>query len=261
MADRLNEQLAIVTGSASGLGLAFAEALAGEGARVAMADLSEKSGQAAAKKINDAGGECFFKRTDISKSSDVSALVDATVENFGRLDILINNAGLQHIAPIHEFEEDQWDRLIGVMLTGTFLSTKYALPHMIARKQGRVINISSALGHVGVECKAAYVAAKHGVLGFTKVVALEGAAHNITAVAVCPSYVRTPLMENQIAAQARSQGIPEDEVVKKIMLEPAALKRLLEPREVAELIVFLTSDAAQAITGSAVNIDCGWTSY
>ena len=202
----------------------------------------------------------FFQAHRHFEKSDVSALVDAAVEKFGRLDILINNAGLQHVAPIHEFEEDQWDRLIGVMLTGTFLSTKYALPHMIARKQGRIINISSVLGQVGVEYKAAYVVAKHGILGFTKVVALEGAAHNITAVAVCPSYVRTPLMESQIATQARSHGIPEDEVVEKIMLEPAALKRLLEPREVAELIVFLTSDAAQAITGSAVNIDCGWIS-
>ena len=118
-------------------------------------------------------------------------MIDITIEKFSRLDILINNAGLQHVAPIHEFEEGRWDHLISVMLTGTFLCTKYALPHMRACKQGRIINISSVLGHVGVKYKAAYVTAKHGILGFTKVVALEGAAHNITAVAVCPSFVRT----------------------------------------------------------------------
>ena len=133
-------------------------------------------------------------------------------------------------------------------------------PYMIGQGWGRIINISSVLGHVGVKYKAAYVTAKHGILGFTKVVALEGAAHNITAVAVCPSFVRTPLMEKQIAAQAQNHDISEGEVINKIMLEPVPLRRMLEPREVAELILFLTSDAAQTITGSAVNIDCGWTS-
>ncbi len=261
MGNHLNGKVAIVTGGASGLGLAFTEILAGEGAQVIVADLSEECGRSAAEQVNDRGGKCFFKQTDISKSLDVQAMINTTIEKFSRLDILINNAGLQHIAPIHEFEEGRWDRLISVMLTGTFLCTKYALPHMRACKQGRIINISSVLGHVGVKYKAAYVTAKHGILGFTKVMALEGAAHNITAVAVCPSFVRTPLMEKQIAAQAQNHDIPEGEVINKIMLEPVPLKRMLEPREVAELILFLTSDAAQTITGSAVNIDCGWTSH
>jgi len=147
-----------------------------------------------------------------------------------------------------------------VMLTGTFLCTKYALPPMMAQRRGRIINISSIHGLVASEFKCAYTAAKHGVIGFTKVLALEGAPHNITAVAICPSYVRTPLVERQIKEQAERHHIPEGEVIEKIMLAPAALKRLLEPREVADLVVYLAgSDAAQAITGSALTIDCGWT--
>ncbi len=260
MPNRLKERAAIVTGAASGLGLAFAEALAGEGAQVALADWNEEAGRLAAEKIQKAGGEAFFQKTDVSKSPDAQALAEKTLERFGRIDILINNAGVQHISPIHEFAEEQWDRLLGVILTGTFLSTKYVLPAMRKQKRGRIINISSALGQVGTEYKCAYVAAKHGVIGFTKATALEGAPFNITSVAVCPSYVRTPLMEKQIADQAAHHGIPESEVIEKIMLAPAPLKRLLEPSEVAEFILFLTSDAARGITGSAVAIDCGWTS-
>jgi 3-hydroxybutyrate dehydrogenase len=187
-------------------------------------------------------------------------MVEATMAKFGRLDILINNAGIQHLSPIHEFDEEKWDQIISVMLTGTFLCTKYALPHMMAQKSGRIINMSSIHGLIASEFKSAYTAAKHGIVGFTKVLALEGGAHNITAVAICPSYVRTPLVERQIREQAEHHHIPEDEVVQKIMLAPAALKRLLKPSDVADLIVYLcVSEAAQAITGSALTIDCGWT--
>ena len=145
------------------------------------------------------------------------------------------------------------------MLTGPFLTTKYAFPHMQAQRKGRIINISSTQGLVSAEFKAAYVSAKHGVLGLTKVTALEGAPHNITAVAVCPCFIRTPLAEKQIAAQAKFHGMTEQEVIEKIMTAPAALKRLLEPEEVAALVVYLATDMAQGITGSAVPIDCGWT--
>ena len=259
MGQSLAGRFAIITGAASGLGLAFAEALAAEGAGVALADLDEAKGKTAAQKIVAAGQTAIFCRADISKREDARALINMTAHEFGRIDFLINNAGLQYICPIHEFPEDQWDRLIGVMLTGTFLTTKYAMPHMIAQKRGRIINISSIHGQVASEYKSAYVAAKHGMIGFTKVLALEGAPHNITAVAVCPSYVRTPLVENQIADLAKKHKISEAEVVEKIMLGPAAIKRLLEPREVAALIVYLCSDAAEPITGSAISIDYGWT--
>ena len=171
----------------------------------------------------------------------------------------MNNAGLQHIDPITEFAEERWNYLIGVMLTGPFLTTKYAFPHMQAQKRGRIINISSTQGLVSSEFKCAYVSAKHGLLGLTKVTALEGAPHNITAVAVCPCYIRTPLAEKQIAGLAKFHGLSEQEVVEKFMVGPAALKRLLEPQEVAALVVYLATDVAQFITGSAVPIDGGWT--
>jgi 3-hydroxybutyrate dehydrogenase len=260
MRESLRGKSAIITGAASGMGLAFAEALAEQGAQVVLADLDEAAGKPAAQRILATGANCFFHKTDVSSSRDARALIEATMEKFGRLDILINNAGIQHLAPIHEFDEEKWNRMLGVMLTGTFLCTKYALLPMMAQKRGRIINISSIHGLVASEFKCAYTAAKHGVIGFTKVLALEGAPHNITAVAICPSYVRTPLVEKQIRDQAERHHIPESEVIEKIMLAPAALKRLLEPREVADLVVYLAgSEAAQAITGSALTIDCGWT--
>ena len=189
----------------------------------------------------------------------MKALIDGSIECYGRIDILINNAGVQHIAPIGEFTEEMWNYMIGVMLTGPFLATKCAFPHMKAQKQGRIINISSTQGLVSSEFKAAYVSAKHGLVGLTKVSALEGAPDNITAVAVCPSYVRTPLAMMQVPGQAEHHGISEGDVVQNIMLGPAPLKKLLEPSEVAALIVFVCTEPAMAITGSAIQIDCGWT--
>jgi 3-hydroxybutyrate dehydrogenase len=222
-------------------------------------DVNLEQGQAAARAVIAAGGEALFLPGDVSRVEDVRSLIDGTVARYHRIDILVNNAGLQHIAPITEFTEERWNYLIGVMLTGPFMTTKYAFPHMQAQKQGRIINISSTQGLVSAEFKAAYVSAKHGVIGLTKVTALEGAPHNITAVAVCPCFIRTPLAENQIAGQAKFHGMSEQEVLEKIMMGPAALKRMLEPEEVAGLIVYLATDLAQGITGSAVPIDCGWT--
>jgi len=181
------------------------------------------------------------------------------VRRFGSLDILVNNAGLQYVAPIVDYPEETWNRLIGVMLTGTFLCTKYALPHMIHARWGRVVNISSAHGLAASPFKSAYVSAKHGVIGFTKVAAWEVAAQGVTVNAVCPGYVRTPLVEGQIADQAKVHGIPAAEVVERVMLQPQALKRLLEPDEVAALVRYLCSDAAAGITGAALPIDGGWT--
>ena len=252
-------RVAVITGAASGLGLAFAEALANEGASVVIGDVDQAGGEAAARKISAAGREAVFCKTDVSKRPEARALIDAALTKFGRLDILINNAGVQHISPIHEFDEDRWDTLIGVMLTGTFLTTRYAMPQMMSQKRGRVINISSIHGLVASEFKSAYCAAKHGIIGFTRVLALEGAPYNITTVAVCPSYVLTPLVKKQIAVLAERHGMPPSEVTTRIMLAPAALKQLIDPSEVAALIVYLCSDAAQVITGAAIPIDCGWT--
>jgi 3-hydroxybutyrate dehydrogenase len=255
----LRDRVAVVTGAGSGIGRAIALAMAQSGAAVCASDVNERTARETAGRIERGGGRAITSRTDVRDRDQVRQMVGDTVRAFGRLDILVNNAGLQHIAPIHEFPEEQWDLLIGVMLTGTFLCTRYSLPHMMARRWGRVVNISSIHGLVASPFKSAYVSAKHGIIGFTRTLALEVAELGITANAICPSYVRTPIVEGQIADQARAHGISPREVTEQIMLGPAAIKRLLEPEEVAGLAVFLASDAAAAITGAAYTIDVGWT--
>ncbi|WP_163996585.1 3-hydroxybutyrate dehydrogenase [Pyxidicoccus caerfyrddinensis] len=246
---------ALVTGAANGIGLAVAESLASQGVRVLLADLDEDAGTAAAKRLPGAR----YQWADVSSREDCRALVATAEREWGRLDILVNNAGLQHVSPVEEFPEDRWEQLIRIMLVGPFLLTRYSLPLMYARKWGRIINVSSLHGLVASPYKSAYVSAKHGLMGLTKTVALEAADKGVTVNAVCPSYVRTPLVEKQIADQARVHGITAAEVVEKIMLAPAAVKRLLEPSEVAAYISFLCSDAAGGITGAAQVMDCGWT--
>jgi 3-hydroxybutyrate dehydrogenase len=252
-------KVAIVTGGASGIGLAIVEKLAQEGVNCVIADLGASDGERAATEVQKTGADCLFVATSVSQPGDVRHLVEATMKRFGRLDILVNNAGLQFMAPVVDFPEERWDTLIGVMLTGTFLCCKYALPHMIRQKWGRIINISSVHGKVASPFKVAYISAKHGMLGLTKVVALEMGENNITCNAICPAFVRTPLVEKQIADQARLNGMSEEDVVQKIMLGPAAIRRLLEPSEVASLVLYLCSDDAAGITGAALDIDLGWT--
>ncbi len=255
----LRGRAAIVTGAGSGIGRAIAETLARSGAAVCVSDVNERGAQETAAQIERGGGRAVVSRADVRDRDQVRRMVDETVRALGRLDILVNNAGLQHIAPVHEFPEEKWDLLIGVMLTGTFLCTKYSLPHMMANRWGRVVNISSIHGLVASPFKSAYISAKHGIIGFTRTLALEVGGHGITANAICPAYVRTPLVEGQIADQARLHGITPQEVTEKIMLAPAAIKRLLEPDEVAALALFLCSDAAGGITGAAYTVDAGWT--
>ena len=177
----------------------------------------------------------------------------------GRVDILVNNAGLQHIAPVEDFPDEEWARLVQIMLIAPFQLTKAVVPGMKAGGWGRVINMSSIHGLVASPFKSAYVSAKHGIIGLTKTVAHEVGQDGITVNAICPTYVRTPLTESQIADQARTRGIPESEVVEKVMLEPAAIKSLVEPEEVAALAMFLASNEARSITGAAYTIDAGWT--
>src|SRR5438093_3355608 len=253
----LEGKVAIVTGAASGIGLAVAHDLARRGARVTVSDIDVEGGRAAVAPMHGAR----FQAADMANSEHVQRLVAETIAAEGRVDILVNNAGIQYVAPITEFPEAKWRQIIEIMLTAPFLLTKAVLPGMYERGWGRVINIASVHALRASAYKSAYVTAKHGLLGLTRVTALEAAEHGVTCNAICPSYVRTALVEKQIADQARVHGIPESEVVEKIMVAEAPIHRLLEPEEVAHLVTYLCSDAASGITGSAQMIDCGWTAH
>ena len=250
-------KVAIVTGAASGIGEAIARDLAGRGASVVLADVDEVRGSAIAAELPGAR----FRHTDLSQADSCRALVSQTLATEHRVDILVNNAGIQHVSPIVDFPEQKWRQIIEIMLTSPFLLTQGVLPDMYSRGWGRIINIGSIHSLIASPFKSAYVAAKHGLLGLTRVTALEGAEHGVTCNAICPSYVRTALVEKQITDQSRIHGIPESEVVEKIMLTETAVKRLLEPAEVAKYAAYLCSDDAGGITGSAQVMDCGWTAH
>lgn len=247
-------KVAVVTGGASGIGRAVAERLAADGASVVICDRQVDAGKAVAAEING-----LFVEADLTRRADCRAAIDRALEAHGAIHILVNNAGFQHIDAIEDFPEDTWDAMIAVMLTAPFLLTRYAWPTMKAQGWGRVVNIDSIHGLVASPFKSAYTSAKHGLVGLTRTAALEGGAHGITVNAVCPAYVRTPLVENQIADQARTRGMPPEEVVEKVMLESAAVKRLIEPSEVADLVAYLCSDPAAVMTGATLTMDLGWT--
>lgn len=247
------DKVALVTGAGSGIGKATAQALAREGAHVVVSDVQEE-----ARAVAD-GLDGSFLQADLSDRAAVRDLAARALEVRGAVDILVNNAGFQHVAPVEDFPEEVWVRMIQVMLVAPYQLIKYLVPGMKAKGWGRVINVSSLHGVVASPFKTAYISAKHGLMGLTKTVALEVARDGITVNAICPAYVRTPLVEKQIRAQAETHGISEDEVIDRIMLEPAAIKRLVEPEEVADLAVFLASDKARSMTGAAHLIDLGWT--
>ena len=249
----LTGKVALVTGAASGIGLSIARAFADSGARVLVSDVMD-SGRGVAEELSG-----FFLKADLSSMAEVRALTERATAAGERVDILVNNAGFQRVAPVEEFSEETWAQMIQVMLIAAFQLTRGVLPGMKERGWGRIINVSSVHGLVASPYKSAYVSAKHGLLGLTKTVALEAGGYGVTVNAICPAYVRTPLVEDQIADQARTRGISEDDVIKKVMLEPAAIKRLIEPDEVADLALFLASDKARSVTGAAYTIDLGWT--
>jgi 3-hydroxybutyrate dehydrogenase len=239
---------AIVTGAASGIGRAIAQALADDGAQVLAVDLEPDP---------DGPGEPFA--ADLLTRDGNRAAVEQAVARFGGLDTIVANAGFQHVAPVREFDEDRWDALLALLLTSPFLLARYGWDALAASGQGRFIAIASAHGLVASPYKAAYVSAKHGVLGLVKTLALEGAEHGITATAVCPAFVRTPLVEGQLADQAAAHDMPEEDVLEQVILAPHVLKRLIEPEEVAAAVRFLLGPGGDAFTGAPLIMDAGWT--
>ena len=239
---------ALVTGAASGIGRAVAERLVSDGLDVLAVDLKP-----------DPDGPGLPHEADLTQPADNETAVKAALERFGRLDVVVPNAGVQHVAPIEEFPDERWATIIALLLTSPFLLAKHAWPALADSSAGRFIVIASAHGLVASPFKSAYVSAKHGVLGLVKTLALEGADRGITSTAVCPGYVRTPLVEKQIAEQARLHSLPEDEVLEQVILAPHAVKELIEPPEVAAVVAFLAGPGGRSFTGAPVTMDFGWT--
>jgi 3-hydroxybutyrate dehydrogenase len=256
----LSGQAAIVTGSTRGIGLGIANALAAQGADVMLNGFGD-AGRVAALRDDLAarhGVRVLHSGADMARPAEIAGLVRDSEAAFGRVDILVNNAGIQHVAPIAEFPAEQWDRIIAVNLSATFHATKAVLAGMQARGSGRIVNVASVHGLVASPFKGAYVAAKHGVVGLTKAVALEVATSAITCNAICPGFVRTALVEDQLAELARAHGMSEDEVVREVVLASQPNKRFVDVAEIGALVVFLCSAAAASITGASLPIDGAW---
>ncbi len=239
---------AIVTGAASGIGRAVADRLTADGMNVLAVDLKP-----------DPDGPGIPFQADLTDTQANEAAVNEALNRFGRIDVVVANAGIQHVAPIEEFPVERWQTIVSLLLTSPFLLAKYSWPALKDSGAGRFVAIASVHGLVASPFKAAYVSAKHGVLGLVKTLALEGAGDGITATAVCPGYVRTPLVEKQIADQAKAHNLPEEEVIEQVILAPHAVKQLIEPSEVADVVAFLIGPAGKAFTGVPVTLDQGWT--
>jgi 3-hydroxybutyrate dehydrogenase len=256
-------KVSLVTGSTSGIGLGIARALAAAGSEIVLNGFGkpEEVADAQAKITADFKVRVSYSPADMSKPGAIREMIENTLQSSGRLDILVNNAGIQHVAPLQDFPPEKWDAILAINLSSAFHTTRLALPSMIQNKWGRIINIASAHGLVASPFKSAYVAAKHGIIGLTKVTALETAEQGITCNAICPGYVYTPLVEAQIEGQAKAHNIPREQVIRDVLLAQQPNKRFATVEELGALSVFLASDAAASITGIALPVDGGWTAH
>jgi len=259
----LEGRVAVVTGSTSGIGLAVAEALAARGAAIVLNGLGamDQVEPTSQRLSEEHGVPVRFDGADMSRPEEVAAMVERTRRAFGPVDILVNNAGIQHVAPIEDFPPEKWDAILAINLSAAFHATRAALGGMKERGWGRIVNVASAHGLIASPFKGAYVAAKHGVVGLTRVTALEAAEHGVTCNAVCPGYVWTPLVANQVVAQAAAHGLSEKEVIRRIFLAEQPTRRFATVEEIAATVAFLCSDGAASITGVALPVDGGWTAH
>ena len=259
----LTGKTAVITGSTSGIGLGIAESLAASGANIVLNGFGDPQTieETRAKLARDRNVGVIYSAADMMRAAEIEAMMALAKKEFGRVDILVNNAGIQHVDPIEDFPTDKWDAIIAISLTAAFHTTRLAVPAMKQEKWGRIVNIASAHALVASPFKSAYVAAKHGLAGLTKTVALEVAEHGITVNAVCPGYVLTPLVEHQIPEQAKARGISEKEVVRDVLLAAQPTKRFITVPEVAALVNYLCNDDAKSITGAILPIDGGWTAH
>ena len=259
----LEGRVSLVTGSTSGIGLGIARALASAGSAMVLNGFGkpEDIAETQARIVSEFGVKVRYSPADMSKPEPIADMIAMTLETFGRLDVLVNNAGIQHVAPLEQFPVAKWEAILAINLSSAFHTMRAALPSMRKNKFGRIINIASAHGLIASPFKSAYVAAKHGIVGLTKVVALETAEANITCNAICPGYVYTPLVEAQIEGQAKSHGIPREQVIRDVLLAQQPNKRFATVEELGALSVFLASDAAASITGTALPVDGGWTAH
>jgi 3-hydroxybutyrate dehydrogenase len=255
----LQGKTALITGSTSGIGLGIARELAAQGANVVLNGLGQSSDDLNAVLASFDSDKMLFCPADMRDSAAILSMLDDAVARFGAIDILVNNAGIQYVSAIEEFPDQKWQDIIAINLSSAFYTTKYAIPLMKKAGWGRVINVASAHGLVASPFKSAYVASKHGIVGFTKSVALEVAEHNITCNTICPGYVQTPLVDGQVKDQARVHNMDEKDVIEKIILAPQPTKKFIQVQDVADYALFLCSDAARHITGAALTMDGGWT--